>query len=344
MKERIGNCKIIGEIGSGGMADVYKAIQEPLGRVVAIKSLKKGILYSQPEIIERFEREAKILASMQHEHIVNVYDLIVEEDARYIIMEYVDGIDLYELIGKVGKLPVEVASIIIMQVASALEYAHFKGIIHMDIKPANIMISKQGEVKLMDFGIAKYDEVRNEKEGYWTGTPSYMSPEQIVSDKVDHRSDIFSLGVVYYQMVTGQKPFMDDENRTVLQKIRLEKYPSIKRFVPNVPREIEKIIGKCLEKLPANRYQTMYSLIRDLESFLSKRIEINYKLYLINYLASKKIITNEEKESIFNISGNRLVVKKGILFFPNLSMGFLCSLILNLILIITLIFTILLQQ
>src|SRR5262249_20672065 len=151
---RIGNCRIVGEIGSGGMAVVYKTIQEPPERGVAIKALKPPIAGDSP-LAFRFQRQARLMAPLQREHNLHAYTFIKDGDAMYIIMEYVQGIDLYDLLQLTPKLPVEVAAVIGLQIARALDYAHFRGIIHRDIKPANIIVSHQGEVKLMDFGIAR---------------------------------------------------------------------------------------------------------------------------------------------------------------------------------------------
>ncbi|MEM9193047.1 MAG: serine/threonine-protein kinase, partial [Myxococcota bacterium] len=267
MTERIGNCRILGEIGSGGMAVVYKAVQEPLGRIVAIKALKPSIAVDS-QFAKRFEREAHFMASLQHENILHVYDFIKDGRSMYIIMEYVRGIDLYDLLERTPVLPTEVASIIGLQVARALDYAHFRGIIHRDIKPANVMISHHGEVKLMDFGIARDDTLTDLTEtGTGLGTPSYMSPEQILGDKLDFRSDIFSLGIVLYQMSTGRKPFIEDDSRTVMQKIRLDRYTAPRKLNTHVPRTLERILSRCMEKMPANRYPTTQALIDDLMEF-----------------------------------------------------------------------------
>ena len=208
MVERIGTCRVLGEIGSGGMAVVYEAIQEPLNRRVAIKALKPSIAIDS-QFAERFEREAHFMASLQHENILHVIDFLKDGRSMFIIMEYVDGIDLYDLLERSPRLPADVAAIITLQLARGLDYAHFRGIIHRDIKPANIMVSMQGDVKLMDFGIARHERFGDLTEtGTGLGTPSYMSPEQILGDKLDFRSDLFSVGIVLYQMLTGRKPFV----------------------------------------------------------------------------------------------------------------------------------------
>lgn len=298
MAERIGNCRIVGEIGSGGMAVVYKAIQEPLGRVVAIKALKPSIAVDS-QFAKRFEREAHFMASLQHENILHVIDFVKDGRSMYIIMEYVEGIDLYDLLETSPTLPPEVGSIVALQVARALDYAHFRGIIHRDIKPANVMISKQGEVKLMDFGIARDETLSDLTEtGTGLGTPSYMSPEQILGDKLDFRSDLFSVGIVLYQMVTGQKPFVEDEARTVMQKIRLDRFVSPRKLVPAIPRQLERILGRCMEKMPANRYPTTQALIDDLSEFISPRVPMNYSARLVMFLRDVGVLTDSEADSV----------------------------------------------
>ncbi len=298
MIERIGNCKIIEEVGAGGMAVVYKAVQDPLGRVVAIKALKSSIA-SEPQFAERFEREARFMAAFQQENIINVHDFIKFGGTMFIVMEHVEGVDLYDLLDASEALPVEVATIIALQVARALNHAHFRGVIHRDIKPANIMISTRGEVKLMDFGIAHADSLSDLTEtGTGLGTPSYMSPEQILGEKLDARSDIWSLGVVTYQMLTGQKPFLEDEQRSVLQKIRLERYVQARRLNPKVPRILERVLARCMAKLPEDRYPSMQALIHDLEDFLASRVVVNYNAYLVGFLQDRGEISEDEASAI----------------------------------------------
>lgn len=224
----------------------------------------------------------------------------------FIIMEYVQGIDLYDLLQLTPQLPVEVAAIIGLQVARALDYAHFRGLIHRDIKPANIMISHHGEVKLMDFGIARDHTLSDLTEtGTGVGTPSYMSPEQILGDKLDFRSDIFSLGIVLYQSITGRKPFVEDDARSVMQKIRLDRYTSPRRLVANVPTGIERIMARCMQKLPANRYPTTQVLIDDLMEFLSGRVDINHSAKMVMYLRDVGVVAESEADEILQVGSTR---------------------------------------
>mgnify|MGYP003444600199 FL=1 len=287
------------------MAVIYKAIQEPLDREVAIKALKPSIALDS-QFAARFEREARFMASLQHENILHVYDFVKNGSSLYIVMEYVQGIDLYDLLQLSPSLPVEIAAIIALQVARALDYAHFRGIIHRDIKPANVIISFQGEVKLMDFGIARDHALADLTEaGTGVGTPSYMSPEQILGDKLDFRSDIFSLGIVLYQMLTGRKPFVEDETRTVMQKIRLDRYVSVRRVAPHVPSGLERILSRCMEKLPANRYPSTQALVEDLVEFLAGRVNMNHGAQLVVYLRDLGVITPAHADTVLTASATR---------------------------------------
>src|SRR5580698_2429776 len=316
MLERIGNCRIVEEIASGGMAVVYRAVQEPLGRTVAIKALKTSAAQEE-NVVTRFEREAKSLANLQHENIIHVYDYIRERGAMFIVMEYVQGIDLYDLLDKCGRLPYDVATIIAMQTARALDYVHFRGIVHRDIKPANIMIARTGGVKVMDFGIARDTSFGDLTEaGTGIGTPAYMSPEQVLGDKLDARSDIFSLGVVLYQMVTGKKPFVEDEKKSAMHKIRLEKHESARAVNPEIPRELNNIIDRCLEKQPRDRWRSAQHMVMALERFLAKHVEMNHHARLVLFLRAQNVITDLEAEEYLNPAA--LGGGAGLLAQPNM--------------------------
>jgi len=300
MLERIGNCRIVEELASGGMAVVYRAIQDPLGRTVAIKALKSSAA-TEEHITTRFEREAKSLANLQHENIIHVYDFYKERGSLFIVMEYVQGTDLYDLLEKCGRIPYDVAAVIAMQVARALDYVHYRGVVHRDIKPANVMLSRQGGVKLMDFGIARdksFDDLT--ETGTGIGTPAYMSPEQILGEKLDARSDIFSLGIVLYQMLTGKKPFVEDEQRSVMHKIRLERHVRVRKLNPEIPRELERIVDKCLEKQPRDRWRSAQQLVMSLERFLAKHVEMNYHARIVLFLRSQGVITQLEADEYLN--------------------------------------------
>lgn len=295
--KKIGNYTVLSEIGSGGMAVVYKAEQPSLGRLVAIKELRKE-LASDKSIITRFEREAKSVAALAHQNIVHIYDFITRGESMYIIMEYVEGIDLYDLMQKVERLPPDIAAIIALQSSRALEYAHYRGVVHRDFKPSNLMITKQGEIKLMDFGIAR-DEAFDDltRPGTALGTPAYMSPEQIMGERVDFRSDIFSFGIVLYQMLTGEKPFADDDTKSVLHRILNEPYRAPRRLYPDVPLRLQRIVKKCLDKRLDRRYQATHALRRDLETYLAKKIRINYAGRLVIFLRNRHMISDSEAKT-----------------------------------------------
>ncbi|MCC6748759.1 MAG: serine/threonine protein kinase [Deltaproteobacteria bacterium] len=290
MIDRVGNYRITDEIGSGGMAVVYKGIQESLGRTVAIKALKTSVS-EDPSAVARFEREALSVASFQHENIITLYDFFKERGALFMVMEYVEGIDLYDLLERCRPLPVDVAVIMALQVARALDYAHFRGVIHRDVKPANVMISNSGEVKLTDFGIARTEQSDLTEMGVGLGTPAYMSPEQVIGDRLDHRSDLWSLGVVLYQMVTGRKPFVEDDERTVMQRIRLEDPEWPRKLNPGIPKELERIITRCMQKKPEERYASSQELIVGLEQFLATHVAQNYRARLVRFLREQEVIS-----------------------------------------------------
>jgi serine/threonine-protein kinase len=316
MLERIGNCRIVEEIASGGMAVVYRAVQDPLGRTVAIKALKTSVA-AEENVVTRFEREAKSLANLQHENIIHVYDYHQERGAMFIVMEYVQGIDLYDLLEKCGRLPYDVAAIVAMQVARALDYVHYRGIVHRDIKPANIMIARTGGVKVMDFGIARDTNFGDiTEQGTGIGTPAYMSPEQVLGDRLDARSDIFSLGVLLYQMLTGKKPFVEDEKKSAMHKIRLEKHERARSVNAEIPRELNNIIDRCLEKQPRDRWRSAQHMVMALERFLAKHVEMNHHARLVLFLKAQGVITELEAEEYLNPAA--LGAGAGALQQPNL--------------------------
>lgn len=293
MIERIGNFRITDEIGSGGMAVVYKGVQESLQRTVAIKALKTSVSTDE-NVVARFEREATSVASFQHENIITVYDFFREQGALFIVMEFVEGIDLYDLLDRLKELPSDIAAIVSLQVARALDYAHFRGVIHRDVKPANIIISNLGTVKLTDFGIARTEASDLTQAGVGLGTPAYMSPEQIVGDRLDQRSDIFSFGIVLYQMLTGRKPFVEDEQQSAMQKIRNEMPPPPRALNPQINKELERIVLRCMQKLPEDRYATTQELVIALEQYLASHVNQNYRARLLMWLQEQGVFSNDQ--------------------------------------------------
>jgi serine/threonine protein kinase len=260
--------EILSDIGRGGMAQVYKARQLSLGRVVAIKEIKPSIAKS-PELVERFKREARAAASLIHENIVQVYNFgEPSDDSLFIVMELVEGHDLKSLLQKSVMLPPRIAAVIAREVARALAYAHARGLIHRDVKPGNVMISNRGEVKLMDFGIVREMDSDLTRTGAFLGTPNYMAPEQFLGEDITAATDIFSLGVVLFEVLTGQKPWKADGEGALAKKVRIEKEPRVRSLNPEVPRRLQKIVHLCLRKKPGKRPADAEELTRALDRCL----------------------------------------------------------------------------
>lgn len=264
--------EIIEKVGSGGMADVYKAKDNRLNRFVAIKILKKE--YSEDEkFVTKFQAEAQSAAGLSHPNVVNVYDVGEDDGLRYIVMELVEGITLKSFIERKGRLEVKEAIGIAIQIAQGMEAAHANHIIHRDIKPQNIIISKEGKVKVTDFGIAKAvtsDTITSNA----MGSVHYISPEQARGGYSDEKSDIYSLGITMYEMLTGQVPFVGDNTVSVaLLHIQGEATP-IRDLQPDVPISLERIVEKCMQKKPERRYLTAGALIADLKkSILNPNVD-----------------------------------------------------------------------
>jgi serine/threonine protein kinase len=259
--QSLGRYHILEQLGEGGMATVYKAYDTRLESNVAVKVIRTERL--APEILERalkrFEREAKAVARLAHPNIVRVVDYGEQENQPYLVMQYLPGGTLKQRLGK--PMPWIEAAWILAPIARALDFAHRQNIIHRDVKPSNILITADGDPMLTDFGIAKIidEEATVDLTGTsaTVGTPEYMAPEQVIAKSVDHRADIYALGIVFYEMVTGRKPFLADTPMAVLFKHVSEPLPRPKQFVPNLPDEVEKILLKALAKKPDDRYQSM---------------------------------------------------------------------------------------
>jgi serine/threonine-protein kinase len=300
---KIGPYRVLGELGRGGMALVYRGIHETLQREVAIKELLPDSVRDK-ETQSRFRREALALAAFRHQNIVTLYDLVEKNDSLFMVMEYVDGPTLASLL-KDGPLPADVTAIIGANVASALDHAHFGRIIHRDIKPANIMINKAGEVKLMDFGIAKDAGLEQlTKEGIAIGTPSYMSPEQVMGQPLDPRTDMFSLGVVLYECLAGQRPFLGNTAGEVFARIRDGKCAPLRKVAPHVPPQLERIVHKAMRVRPVDRYPDAAELRRDLELFLARHVSISYAALMVAFLRSRNRVT--ETEAAARLNGKEL--------------------------------------
>jgi serine/threonine-protein kinase len=267
--EHIGRYQIQGEIGRGAMGVVYRALDPAIGRTVAIKTIRLDV-YDDPDtqahLRERFLNEARSAGILSHPGIVTIYDVGQESNLAYIAMEFVNGPTLEQLLSR--KQPLDGITVlrILKEMAAAIDFAHQKGIIHRDLKPANIIVQENGVVKITDFGVAKIPASHQMTQlGAMLGTPSYMSPEQVQGKAVDGRSDIFSLGLIAYEMLTGEKPFVAEQLPTLVYKIVHEQPPPPHLLNSTLSWQVEVVLRKALEKDPQDRYATCTEFITALE-------------------------------------------------------------------------------
>jgi CHASE2 domain-containing sensor protein/tRNA A-37 threonylcarbamoyl transferase component Bud32 len=257
--KKIGRYDILEIIGKGSMGLVYKALDPKINRLLAIKTIRFSDEFDEDviqEIKERFFREAEIAGQLSHPSIVTIHDLGEDQDLTYMAMEYLEGEDLEKFVSKKNLLPLRKVLHVVASVAEALDFAHNAEVIHRDIKPANIRLLKSGGVKVTDFGIARAISSSRTRTGVILGTPNYMSPEQIMGQKIDPRSDIFSLGVLLYQLLTGELPFQGDNLSSLLYQITQVKQPPLRTFNPKIPVACEQIVDKALAKNVNDRFRT----------------------------------------------------------------------------------------
>jgi serine/threonine-protein kinase len=263
--EMIGKYEILEKRGEGGFGVLYKAMDPMIERVVALK-----VLHTQYASNERlsawFKREAKAMARLNHPNIVSIHNFEIEGDRHFIVMEYVEGSNLDEDLKQSGPMPIDDIVQAVLQMVDGFGYAHENGIVHRDIKPSNVMVDSSGKVKITDFGIAKIlGDSKLTKTGTGAGSLHYMSPEQIEGKPIDTRTDIYSLGITLYQMITGKVPF-SDESEFVVMRAHLDQIPtSPSQLRSDTPSELDRIVLKMLEKRPEDRYDSMETLARELK-------------------------------------------------------------------------------
>ena len=269
----LGPYRVLEQLGVGGMATVYKAYHAAMDRYVAIKVLPEH-LAREAGFRARFEREARTIARLEHRHILPVYDVAEDDGVPYLVMRFTDGGDLADLIAA-GGLTTARAAELVAQVADALAYAHSLGVIHRDVKPANVLIGRDGDALLSDFGIAKIysDTSQLTGEGMMVGTPAYMAPEQLRGQAVDARTDIYSLGVVLYQALTGECPFIAETPLAVaLMHIHNPLRPP-RQLNPAIPEPIERVVLRALAKNPDDRFQDCVVFARALRAAVAGRLD-----------------------------------------------------------------------
>jgi len=269
VRNEIPGYRLIEPISFGAMAVVYRGVQASLDRPVAIKVLPPGHP-SAADAYQRFEREARAIASLSHPNLVQIIDFVEADGGHYLVMEFVSGFDLGKVMELRGRLGIDEALAVACVAAEALWFAHARGIVHRDIKPRNILLSRSGQVKIVDFGVAQVmeGEERSTASGF-VGTPAYVAPEQILGKRVDGRADVFSLGVVLYEMLTGVKPFRNDPESNVVSKILEEEPVPPRTLNKRVGRAAQKLILRCLEKDPARRFGDMQELLKALRGEMS---------------------------------------------------------------------------
>src|SRR5947209_7442942 len=265
--EKIGRYEVVSELGRGAMGVVYKALDPTIGRTVALKTMRIDVHGLETEdILRRFKNEARAAGVLNHPNIVTIYDAAEQDGTFYMDMEYMEGTTLHSIMAEQRVLAPEEIIQISRQVCKGLDYAHSHGIIHRDIKPANMMITANGTVKIMDFGIAKAGGSMT-NTGQVLGTPNYMSPEQVKGRPLDGRSDLFSFGVILYEMLTGEKPFVGQNVTTIIYKIVNENPIAPRDLDVTVHPGLSAIVVRALAKSPDERYQSGADLVHDLESY-----------------------------------------------------------------------------
>ena len=268
-------------VGVGGMANVYRGVDEKTGNAIAVKVLKEEFLDNE-ELVRRFKNESKAISILSHPNIVKVYDVSVTDRLQYIVMEYVDGITLKEYLKqRGGALTWKETVYFATQVLGALQHAHAKGIIHRDVKPQNIMLLADGSIKMMDFGIARFSRAQSQTvSDKAIGSVHYISPEQAKGDRTDARTDIYSVGVMLYEMLSGRLPFDGDGAVSIAIMQISDKPKPLAQVVPNVPEGLRQITEKAMEKDPAKRYQSAQEMLDAIEAFKrnpSARFEYEYR-------------------------------------------------------------------
>ncbi len=286
---KLGGFEILDIIGEGGMGTVFRAVQSNLGRQVALKVLRKRLLSKNREFAARFLREARLAAKVNHHNIVQVFDAGAEGEVYFMAMELVEGRNVGEALSAAGRFPFDAAAETVRQAASGLEAARAHSLIHRDMKPDNLIASREGIVKIMDFGLAKNteDPVNATRAGVLMGTPSYISPEQVQGKDADHRSDLYALGVSLYELISGAKPFDGESTMIVLMKHVKEPVPDLRKARPDTPPGLAEIARKLMEKDPGRRVQTPSELADMLRPFAGGKGEEKLAGFLFRECAQK---------------------------------------------------------
>jgi serine/threonine-protein kinase len=298
---KIGRYEVTAELGRGGMGVVYLARQPDVDRVVVLKTIRRDLDADEAEQEERFVREAQTAAALHHPNVVGVYDAFKWRGGRYIAQEFVDGVDAERALERAGPFPPRLAALIILEVVRGLEEIHARGLVHRDLKPDNLLLGRRGEAKIADFGIALDLKSRSlTRTGISMGTPTYMSPEQLLGAKLDFRSDLFAVGVVLYELLTGALPFgaADAEEAPLTARIEAGRFPSVRKLAPGTPRGLARILKRCLRAQPKQRYPSTADLRRALERHLGSPSPADCRLKIGDELAAIGAFPAKRKRTV----------------------------------------------
>jgi serine/threonine-protein kinase len=283
----------IRKVAVGGMAEVYLGRQKSLGRPVAIKRIRPEFRTNK-DLLERFRREAKISGELLHQNLGHVYDYRSVGSEAYIVMEYIDGFDLAEILERVKSLPIDVALMVALRILWGLEYVHSHGMVHRDLKPDNVRISTRGEVKIMDFGITlDPSEANLTMPGVLIGSPHYLSPEQVTGDRLDGRADLFSFGITLYEMVTGKKPFFETQTESVYSRIKKGDFIPPQNIRPEIPPFITHLIQSCLQVSPARRPESAQVLAEMIADYLVQNHSLSLDARTRQFLMQSRIMPGD---------------------------------------------------
>src|SRR6188508_85529 len=333
--QAISHYRIVSPIASGGMGEVYLAQDEQLQRSAALKVLPSDLLQSKDRL-RRFQREARVVSALNHPNILTIFEFGAENDIQFLASEFVKGVTLRARLEQ-GRLALDDALDVATQMASALKAAHEAGVVHRDIKPENVMIREDGYVKVLDFGLAKLTEppladssleTQNllSRPGIIMGTVTYMSPEQARARSIDSRSDLFSFGVVLYEMLTGKVPFKGETTTDVLAEIIQSTPPSVSRFNELVPDDMDRIVAKCLEKDRTERYQTAADLLADLKRFAKGSESTDSKLPATSPLERQLTQIQDERPTEHSVRPSQTLRKRRLLIAAAIAATFIAVL------------------
>lgn len=297
----LGNFVVADELGRGGMGVVLLAEQKSLERPAVLKKVRSDIA-EFPELAERFAREARAAAAVHHQHVVAVYDYFQWRGHQYIAQEYVDGLDLSEVLKRTGGMPWRIAARIALGVARGLEELHSRGIVHRDLKPSNILVGRRGEVKIADFGLAlDASGVTLTQPGAMIGSLSYMPPEQMLGERVDARGDLFSLGVVLFEILAGTPPYAEpagDETESLLRRMQKERHPRLRSLARRTPRAIARLVRSCLRARTRKRPASAGVFRRTLERQLGSISPADCSGEIASFLWERQVFETRDNETV----------------------------------------------